>query len=235
MGALGIFARRLLLGGKGLATSESTAPLTTGRGWRSYKWFACLFRSHLNILKSGLLQRGGTPMSTPSHPVLGDLQPVPASPRCCRDTESHRITAWWGWKGPLWVTQPKPLPKQGHPQQAAQHRVQAGLEYLQRRRLHSLPRHPQALIPVGALRAATRKAGFAALLALFRVDFQAVPCPGAVLPPQRSCFGLAGACRAPSSPGATGAGLGKKACRGRGQATSLLLITASFILSLNSG
>jgi len=40
--------------------------------------------------------------------------------------------------------------KQGHLQQAAQHRVQAGLEYLQRRRLHSLPgqlvpgfRHPQ--------------------------------------------------------------------------------------------
>jgi len=56
----------------------------------------------------------------------------------------------WGWKGPLWVTQPNPLTKQGHPQQAAQHLVQAGLEYLQRRRLHSLPgqpgpgvRHPQ--------------------------------------------------------------------------------------------
>ena len=55
-----------------------------------------------------------------------------------------------GWKGPLWVTQPNPLPKQGHPQQAAQHHGQAGLEYLQRRRLHSLPgqpgpglRHPQ--------------------------------------------------------------------------------------------
>ena len=55
-----------------------------------------------------------------------------------------------GWQGPLWVTQPNPLPKQGHPEQAAQHRGQAGLEYLQRRRLHSLPgqpgpglRHPQ--------------------------------------------------------------------------------------------
>ena len=44
-----------------------------------------------------------------------------------------------GRKGPLWVTQPNPLPKQGHPEQGAQHRVQAGLEYLQRRRLHSLP------------------------------------------------------------------------------------------------
>ena len=46
---------------------------------------------------------------------------------------------FWGWKGPLWVTQSNSLPKQGHPEQAAQHHVQAGLEYLQRRRLHSLP------------------------------------------------------------------------------------------------
>jgi len=33
---------------------------------------------------------------------------------------------------------PTLLPKQGHPEQAAQDLVQAGLEYLQRRRLHSL-------------------------------------------------------------------------------------------------
>jgi len=45
---------------------------------------------------------------------------------------------------------PTPLPKQGHLQQAAQDLVQAGLEYLQGRRIHSLPgqpvpvlRHPQ--------------------------------------------------------------------------------------------
>ena len=45
---------------------------------------------------------------------------------------------------------PTPLPKQGHLRQAAKDRVQAGPEYLQRRRLHSLPgqpvpglRHPQ--------------------------------------------------------------------------------------------
>jgi len=51
----------------------------------------------------------------------------------------------------LWgAPAPTPLPKQGHLQQAAQDRVQAGLEYLQRRRLHNLPvqpvpglRHPQ--------------------------------------------------------------------------------------------
>ena len=37
---------------------------------------------------------------------------------------------------------PTLLPKQGHLQQAAQDLVQAGLEYLQRRRLHSLPGQP---------------------------------------------------------------------------------------------
>jgi len=34
---------------------------------------------------------------------------------------------------------PIPLLKQGHLEQAAQDLVQAGLEYLQRRRLHNLP------------------------------------------------------------------------------------------------
>jgi len=37
---------------------------------------------------------------------------------------------------------PAPLLKQGHLQQAAQDLVQAGLEYLQRRRLHNLPGQP---------------------------------------------------------------------------------------------
>jgi len=37
---------------------------------------------------------------------------------------------------------PTLLLKQGHPEQAAQHCVQEGLEYLQRRRLHSLPGQP---------------------------------------------------------------------------------------------
>jgi len=37
---------------------------------------------------------------------------------------------------------PTPLLKQGHLQQAAQELVQAGLEYLQRRRLHNLPGQP---------------------------------------------------------------------------------------------
>ena len=45
---------------------------------------------------------------------------------------------------------PTPLPKKGHLQQAAQDLFQAGLEYLQRRRIRNLPgqlvpvlRHPQ--------------------------------------------------------------------------------------------
>jgi len=37
---------------------------------------------------------------------------------------------------------PTPLPKQGHLPQAAQDLVQAGFDYLQRRRLHNLPGQP---------------------------------------------------------------------------------------------
>jgi len=37
---------------------------------------------------------------------------------------------------------PSLLPKQGHLQQAAEDLVQAGLEFLQRRRLHHLPGQP---------------------------------------------------------------------------------------------
>ena len=37
---------------------------------------------------------------------------------------------------------PTLLPKQGHLEQAAQDLVQAGVEYLQRRRLHNLPGQP---------------------------------------------------------------------------------------------
>jgi len=37
---------------------------------------------------------------------------------------------------------PTPLLKQGHPEQAAQDLVQAGLEYLQGRRLQNLPGQP---------------------------------------------------------------------------------------------
>jgi len=41
---------------------------------------------------------------------------------------------------------PTLLPEQGHLQQAAQDLVQAGLEYLQRRRIHSLPGQPVSVL-----------------------------------------------------------------------------------------
>ena len=40
-----------------------------------------------------------------------------AEPQNHRLTESQNLR---GWQGPLWVTQPNPLPKQGHPEQATQ-------------------------------------------------------------------------------------------------------------------
>jgi len=45
-----------------------------------------------------------------------------------------------GWKGLLWVIQFNPPAEAG--QQAAQDLVQAGLKYLQRRKLHNLPGQP---------------------------------------------------------------------------------------------
>jgi len=45
-------------------------------------------------------------------------------------------------RGLCGLSNPTPLPKQGHPEQAAQDLVHVGLEYLQRRRLHHLPGQP---------------------------------------------------------------------------------------------
>ena len=53
-------------------------------------------------------------------------------------SQNHRITEWWELARDLCGSpSPTPLPKQGHLQQAAEDLVQAGLEYLQRRRLQS--------------------------------------------------------------------------------------------------
>jgi len=68
-----------------------------------------------------------------------ELEPKPASP-VLKGRRNHRM---FGVGGDLCGSpSPTPLPKQGHPQQAAQDRVQVGLKYLQRRRLHNLPGQP---------------------------------------------------------------------------------------------
>ena len=66
----------------------------------------------------------------------------------CTESQNHRIVGVG--RDLCGSSSPILLPKQGHLQQAAQDLVQAGLEYLQRRRLHNLPgqpgtvlRHPQ--------------------------------------------------------------------------------------------
>jgi len=60
------------------------------------------------------------------------------------NSQNHRMLGigrdLWGSSGPT------PLPKQGHLQQAAQDLVQVGLEYLQRRRLHSPSGQPVAVL-----------------------------------------------------------------------------------------
>jgi len=75
------------------------------------------------------VERSCTRLSLP-----GTAQAVELCAVCWKGRGSQNQSGG-GWKGPLWVTQPNPLPKQGHPEPAAQHRVQAGLEYLQRRRI----------------------------------------------------------------------------------------------------
>ena len=80
--------------------------------------------------------------ASPTQPSLLPLFTHLTSPHVPISWKGSESQNGRGWKGPLWVTQSNPLPKQGHPEQAAQHRIQAGLEYLQRRRLHNLPRQP---------------------------------------------------------------------------------------------
>ena len=67
---------------------------------------------------------------------------------CWLESQNHRMVGVG--RDLCGSSSPDLLPKQGHLQRAAQDLVQAGLEYLQRRRLHNLPgqpvpglRHPQ--------------------------------------------------------------------------------------------
>jgi len=90
-------------------------------------------------------------LPSPGHPKVSALSYSPPNWGYGQLPQNVR-----GWQGPLWVTQPNPLPKQGHPEQAAQDLVQVGLEHLQRRRLHSLPGQP---VPLQLILLQTRKAG----------------------------------------------------------------------------
>jgi len=57
-----------------------------------------------------------------------------------QDPQNHRMLGFG--RDLCGSSSPTLLPKQGHLQQTAQDRVQEGPEYLQRRRLHSLPGQP---------------------------------------------------------------------------------------------
>ena len=91
------------------------------------------------MLLSRPAQRSLSSEGEAAAPGKAALRPFTACrsfPGSAAPTESQNVQ---GWQGPLWVTQSNPLPKQGHPEQAAQDLIQESLEYLQRRRLHSHP------------------------------------------------------------------------------------------------
>ena len=78
-------------------------------------------------------RRAAQGQKSPPNPCSGSLRQL-------TESQNHRIV---GVRRDLCgSSSPTPLLKQGHLQQAAQDLVQAGLEYLQRRRLHSLPGQP---------------------------------------------------------------------------------------------
>ena len=60
------------------------------------------------------------------------------------ESQNHRMVGFG--RDLCGSSSPTLLPKQGHLQQAAEDLVQAGLEYLQRRRIHKLPGQPVAVL-----------------------------------------------------------------------------------------
>jgi len=84
-----------------------------------------------------------------SHTRVSVLFPVPEE--ACQKplfSQNHRMAGVG--RNLCGSSSPTSLPEQDHPEQAAQDCIQAGLEYLQKRRLHNLPgqpgpglRHPQ--------------------------------------------------------------------------------------------
>ena len=140
-------------------------PPVNGRGCSSvHAWLLRLLRFHLRARRgsfpdgSALPRAAGNSLRASPNPSNAQHRrwhrscagTIPAAPAPSQQDRIPESQHGGGWQGPLWVPQPNPLPKQGHPEQGAQHRGQAGLEYLQRRRLPSLPgqpgpglRHPQ--------------------------------------------------------------------------------------------
>jgi len=95
-----------------------------------------------------LVQPSSTETLVSAEPVLIDLVSRAHTQGNHAESQNHRMVGVG--RDLCGSSHPTPLPKQGHLQQATQDLVQAGLEYLQRRRIHSLPgqpvpvlRHPQ--------------------------------------------------------------------------------------------
>jgi len=72
--------------------------------------------------------------------TCNSLEPLQTCSCLCSESQNHRIVGVG--RDLCGSSSPTLLPKQGYLQQAAQDPVQAGLEYLQRRRLHNLPGQP---------------------------------------------------------------------------------------------
>jgi len=119
-------------------------------------------------LKSSAPSAEGSPWAIPPEPkrIKGHARNIPEAFFCdstdapwrficllgvalCLTSQNHRIVGVG--RDLCGSSSPTLLPKQGHPQQAAQDLVQAGREYLQRRRLHNLPGQP---VPVLSIRLA---------------------------------------------------------------------------------
>jgi len=120
---------------------------------------SCYWHKQICLLVTLMLKSGGLgtccdlgtcwELSTHLHTQLGLCQRPACLSLLCRysrngeghtESQNHRMVGVG--RDLCGSSSPTLLPKQGHLQQAAQNRVQASLEYLQRRRLHSLPGQP---------------------------------------------------------------------------------------------
>ena len=141
----GVTGARILLG-KGLSCSPTPCATASTRGepQRSDQGADGITRPTLLPGSRCPLQEGKLPQGPHSDAPAARLW----GRHHHRITQNHRMVGVG--RDLCGSSSPTLLPKKGHLQQAAQDLVQAGLEYLQRRRLHNLPgqpvpglRHPQ--------------------------------------------------------------------------------------------